>query len=63
MLPLHVVQFDVAALDVLEGDGNVTLDIKKTEQVNFDFDVIVIPVPFTAGKFGIHSYVFTRITA
>ena len=40
----------MSALDVSEGDGNVTLEIKKTETVDFDFDVIVIPVPSTAGE-------------
>ena len=38
------------ALDVSEGDGIVTLEIKKTEKIDFDFDVIIVPVPFTAGE-------------
>ena len=44
------VQFDMPALDVSEGDGNVTLEIKKSEKIDFDFDVIIVPVPFTAGE-------------
>ena len=40
----------MSTLDVSEDDGNVTLEIKKTEQVDFDFDIIVIPVPTTAGE-------------
>ena len=47
---LCVVQFDVPALDVSEGDSIVTLEIKKTEKIDFDFDVIIIPVPLTAGE-------------
>ena len=44
-----VVQFDVPASDVSEDDGRVTLEIKKTEKIDFDFDVIIIAVPLTAG--------------
>ena len=40
----------MTAIDVSEGDGNVTLEIKKTEKIDFDFDVIIIPVPLTAGE-------------
>ena len=40
----------MTAIDVLEGDGNVTLEIEKTEKIDFDFDVIIIPVPLTAGE-------------
>ena len=47
---LCVVQFDIPVSNVSEGDGNVTLEIKKTEKINFDIDVIIIPGPLTAGE-------------
>lgn len=61
MFPLCVVQFDVSALDASEGDGNVTVEIKKTEKIDFDFDVIIIPVPFTAGELRVVDTLYLKL--
>ena len=54
---VYVVQFDMATSDVSEDDGIVTLEIKKTEKIDFDIDVIIIPVPLTAGELrGVYKF-------
>ena len=53
--PVFVVQFDMLESDASEGDGIVTLEIKKTEKIDFDFDVIIIPVPLTAGELNVDN--------
>ena len=35
------VHFDVHKGDVSEGDGGVTLEVKKFEKIDFDFDVMI----------------------
>ena len=35
------VQFDVPKSDVSEVDGGVTLEVKKIEKIDFDFDVMI----------------------
>jgi len=44
-----VVQFDASTLQVSEDDRAITVNIQKTGSVDEDFDVVVIPIPFTAG--------------
>ena len=33
-----------------ESDNAITVNIQKTGSIDQDFDVIIIPVPITAGK-------------
>lgn len=62
---VYIVEFDLPTSDVSEDDGIVTLEIKKTEKIDFDIDVIIIPVPLTAGELrGVHKFLslYVQIT-
>jgi len=45
-----VVQFDSSTIQVSENDSAITVNIQKTGSIDEDFDVVIIPIPFTAGK-------------
>ena len=45
-----VVQFDASTIQVSESDNSITVNIQKTGSIDEDFDVVIIPVPVTAGK-------------
>ena len=49
-LVLVVVQFDASTLQVSENDRTITVTIQKIGSINEDFDVVIVPVPLSAGE-------------
>ena len=45
-----VVQFNASTLQVSENDRAITVTIQKIGSIDEDFDVVIIPVPLSAGK-------------
>jgi len=44
------VQFDASTLQVSENDRAITVTIQKIGSIDENFDVVIVPVPLSAGK-------------